>query len=206
MAVAPDLFGFCRTSGQFRPLSQLAFLSLDLRYATERNFCRRNLYLGEREAWLHLEATEALERSAQDLSRRHPGWKFRIYDATRPLSVQKQLFAAVAGTPREAYVSDPERGSLHCYGMAVDLGLEDADGRELDLGTPFDTFDLLAQPQLERTFFEQGRLLSRQMNLRQALRVCMNSGGFVQNPLEWWHFDLRPLEEVRGKYPLVEGH
>jgi D-alanyl-D-alanine dipeptidase len=161
--------------------------------------------LGEREAWLHQEAAEALDRSAQDLARRHPGWKFRIYDATRPLSVQRQLFAAVAGSPREPYVANPERGSLHCYGLAVDLGLEDATGREFELGTAFDTFDLLAQPQLERTFFEQGRLLSRQMNLRQALRVSMNSGGFAQNPMEWWHFDLFPLEQVKGKYPLVLG-
>jgi len=23
--------------------------------------------------------------------------------------------------------------------------------------------------------------------------------------MEWWHFDLFPLEQVKGKYPLVLG-
>jgi D-alanyl-D-alanine dipeptidase len=201
-----ELFEFCRRHVEFRTLSGLPFLSLDLRYASERNICGRDLYAGEREAWLRREAVEALERSAQVLARRHPGWKFRVYDATRPLSVQAQLFAAVAGTPQQAYVADPDRGSAHNYGLAVDLGLEDGQGRELDLGTEFDAFDPLAQPQLERTFFLQGRLLESHVELRRTLRACMARGGFIQHPMEWWHFDLLPLDAIKAGYPLVQGY
>jgi D-alanyl-D-alanine dipeptidase len=203
--VTTDLFDACRHSGEFRPLTGLPFVSLDLRYSSDHNICGRNLYQGECEAWLHREAAVALGKSAHALAVRHPGWKYRIYDAARPVSVQRQLFAAVAGTPQQAYVADPDHGSVHNYGLAVDIGLEDADGNELDLGTPFDALDPLAQPQLERTFFLQGKLLARQLNLRRALRISMNRGGFFQHPLEWWHFELHPLDQVKGVYPLIQG-
>lgn len=203
--MATDLFRFCREHGEFRTLSGLPFLRLDLRYASDQNFCGRNLYQGEQEAWLHREATEALERSAHALAIKRPGFRFRIYDAVRPLSVQAELFAAVAGTPRQAYVADPDQGSGHNYGLAVDLGLEDAEGVEQDLGTPFDTFDALAQPQLEQSFFMQGRLNGTQLELRRTLRSCMARGGFAQHAMEWWHFDLLPLEQMIGRYPRVEG-
>jgi zinc D-Ala-D-Ala dipeptidase len=205
VALASDLFGFCRHSEAFRPLSGLPFLSLDLRYAGDRNICGRNLYYGEREAWLHREAADALARSAEALKQRQPGLKFRIYDAARPVSVQRQLYAAVAGTPQQAYVADPDHGSVHNYGLAVDLGLEDAAGRELDLGTSFDDFDPLAQPQLEDTFFLQGRLPAAALGLRRFLRSCMLSGGFAHNPLEWWHFDLYALDRIKGVYAPIPG-
>jgi D-alanyl-D-alanine dipeptidase len=203
--ITTDLFNACRSNTAFRPLTELPFVSLDLRYSGVRNICGRDLYFGEKEAWLHFEAAAALGRAAHALAMRHPGWRFRVYDASRPVSVQRQLFAAVAGTPQQAYVADPDHGSVHNYGFAVDLGLEDAAGVEQDLGTPFDTLDPLAQPQLERTFFLQGKLLARQLNLRRALRTSMNRGGFTQNPLEWWHFELRSLDQVKGIYPLIQG-
>jgi D-alanyl-D-alanine dipeptidase len=203
--VESDLFSFCRHSAAFRSLARLPFLSLDLRYASKNNICGRDLYQGERDAWLHGEAVAALTRGADALARKHPGWKFRIYDAARPTSVQRLLYAAVAGTPQQAYVADPAHGSVHNYGLAVDLGLEDAAGRELDFGTPFDAFDPLAQPQLERTFFLQGKLLDTQLTLRRVLRGAMARGGFTQHPLEWWHFELHPLDEVKGIYPLFQG-
>ena len=203
--MANDLFGFCRRSGAFRPLSGLGFLGLDLRYSSDRNICGRNLYLGEREAWLRREAVDALGRGAMALQEGVADMKFRLYDATRPVSVQRQLFAAVAGTLQQAYVADPDHGSVHNYGLAVDVGLQDGDGRELDLGTPFDAFDPLAQPQLEQTFLKQGKLNASQLKLRVLLRSSMAGGGFAQNPMEWWHFELRSMGQVRGVYPVVLG-
>jgi D-alanyl-D-alanine dipeptidase len=203
--VDPDLFGLCRRNQAFLPLSGLPFVRLDLRYASERNICKRDLYRGEPEAWLHHEAVEALKLSALALSLRRPGWKFRVFDAARPVSVQRQLYTAVAGTPQQAYVADPDHGSAHNYGLAVDVALDDASGREQDFGTPFDDFDPLAQPQLERTFFLQGRLQRPQLTLRRILRACMARGGFKQNPLEWWHFELKPIEQLRGRYPLIHS-
>jgi D-alanyl-D-alanine dipeptidase len=31
----------------------------------------------------------------------------------------------------------------------------------------------------------------------------MAGGSFVQHPLEWWHFDRRPLEQLKGKVSLL---
>jgi D-alanyl-D-alanine dipeptidase len=198
----PDLFEFCRRHADFRALSTLA-VALDLRYASPHNICQRDLYRGCREAWLHREAFVRLEQAVAALARRQPRWSLRIYDAARPLQVQDQLFARVRGTAQEAYVADPASHSVHNYGFALDLGLQDEDGQELDLGTPFDAFDDLAQPRLEEAQVRQGRLSSRQRDLRLILRESLQAAGFTQHPLEWWHFEAKSLEDLRGSYPLI---
>jgi D-alanyl-D-alanine dipeptidase len=199
------LFDLCRREACFKALSEAPGLHLDLRYASTHNVARRDLYQGEREAWLHEEAYSALHQAAQDLQGRRPGWKLRIYDAARPLSVQAELFALVKGTPQQAYVADPAHGSPHNYGMAVDLGLQDEQGWEMDLGTAFDSFEDLAQPQLENAFFRQGRLSGAQLDRRQLLRDLMQAHGFKAHPLEWWHFERRPLGQLKQGYVLIRG-
>ena len=49
----------------------------------------------------------------------------------------------------------------------------------------------------------QGRLNSEQLGLRRLLRQVMAAGGFQQHPMEWWHFDRRPLEQLTGHYPIL---
>jgi D-alanyl-D-alanine dipeptidase len=198
----PELFDFCREHPDFRPLSLLE-LALDLRYASRRNITGRDLYGGCREAWLHREAFVRLEQAVAALQRRRPQWRLLVYDAARPLRVQVELFAQVQGTPQQGYVADPAQHSIHNYGFAVDVGLQDEHGQELDLGTPFDDFDPLAQPQLEGQWLQEGRLSSRQRDLRLILRDCLQAAGFSPHPMEWWHFDARPLEELKGRYPLI---
>lgn len=198
-------FDLCRHTPCFKPLSGLKHVHLDLRYAGPNNVLGRDLYEGEREAWLHEEAWQSLAAAAQALQAQRPGWKLRIYDAARPLSVQAQLFAKVQGTAQQAYVADPAQGSAHNYGMAVDCGLQDQQGWEADHGTPFDSFEDRAQPQLEEAFFHQGRLSAEQLGLRRLLRTVMQEQGFVANPLEWWHFERRSLAELKANYPLIHG-
>ncbi|MGH9905385.1 MAG: M15 family metallopeptidase [Pyrinomonadaceae bacterium] len=55
----------------------------------------------------------------------------------RPLSVQKRLWRLV---PDERYVADPQKGSRHNRGAAVDVSLVDASGRELPMPTDYDDF------------------------------------------------------------------
>ena len=198
-----DLFAPCREGSAYLALSVLPFVALDLRYASTNNLCGRDLYHGEREAWLHVEAWQGLKESGRALLARQPGWKFRVFDAARPVSVQALLFSAVAGTPQQAYVADPQQGSVHNFGFALDLALQDESGQELDFGTLFDSFDPLAQPQLEEAFMAQGRLNPTQIGLRRLLRQVMAAGGFQQHPMEWWHFDRRPLEQLTGQYPIL---
>jgi zinc D-Ala-D-Ala dipeptidase len=200
-----SLFSLCRSHPDFRPLSGLMHVHLDLRYAGPENILGRDLYGGEKEAWLHVEAWQALRTAAEALQALRPGWKLRVYDAARPLSVQAELFASVQGTAQQAYVADPAQGSAHCYGMAVDCGLQDEQGWEADHGTAYDCFEDRAQPQLEEAIYQQGRLNAQQIGVRRLLRSVMEAEGFQGHPLEWWHFDRRPLAQLRRSYPLIEG-
>lgn len=82
------------------------------------------------------------------------------------------------------------RRSRHNLGVAVDLTLVDrATGRELDLGTPFDTFSEAAH-----TANAQGRVLRD----RQILVRAMESEGFQNYEKEWWHFSY----QVPGAEPF----
>ena len=84
------------------------------------------------------------------------------------------------------------------------LTLVDAQGKEVDMGTPFDSFDPLAQPQLEERFLIAGKLSGEQVANRKVLRAAMTKAGFIQLPVEWWHFDALTRVEIQGQYKIVE--
>lgn len=188
----------------YKDLSKIPEVALDIRYATENNFTHTNLYQDFKKAYLHKVAFEKLQMAAEKLKQRAPGFKFLVFDALRPRRVQKILFAKVKGTKQEQYVADPETGSVHNYGFALDLSLLNEKGEELDMGTPYDDFTDLAQPKLEDQFFKQGRLTSEQLRHRKLLREVMESSGFKVLEHEWWHFDALPLNTIKKKYQIVE--
>ncbi len=114
------------------------------------------------------------------------------------------LWNKVKGTQQQNYVANPTRGSLHNYGFAVDLSLMDAQGREVDMGTPFDAFTPMAEPRVEAQMLREGKLTETQVGNRKILREAMEEMGFRQLPIEWWHFDALPADRVRSAYAIVE--
>lgn len=52
--------------------------------------------------------------------------------------------------------------------------------------------------------FAQGQLGKEALELRQQLAWAMLAGGFQQHPFEWWHFDQRPLAQLKGHYPRLD--
>lgn len=187
----------------YRHLSTIAGIGIDLRYATPHNFIGRDLYSPLDCAWLHREAAQAVERAAAWLAARGPGRTLLILDALRPHRVQEQLWEALAGTGLRMYLADPARGSIHSYGMAVDVTIVDEDGRELDMGTGFDDMTDLSHPALEPAMLAAGRLTAQQAANRQLLRDTMFGAGFVGINSEWWHFDCGDREAVRASYLRV---
>ena len=175
-----------------------------LRYATTDNFVHTNVYGGFDHAWLRRLAAGKLARAEALLRREHPGWKFVIWDALRPRSVQRIFWARVVGTDQQKYVADPDRGSIHNFGLAVDLTLIDAAGRPLDMGTGFDDFTPLAEPDHEDGLLKAGKLDWPQLHNRHILRSLMTRAGFHTIPEEWWHFDALPIAEVKAKFKIVE--
>ena len=187
----------------FRHLSTIAGIAVDLRYATPDNFVGRDLYSPYDCAWLHRDAAAALERVVAWLKERRPDCMPLVLDALRPQRVQQQLWDALAGTDLQMYLADPQRGSIHSFGMALDVTLVDAAGRELDMGTGFDDMTLLSHPALEARFLASGELTTAQAANRQLLRDAMFQAGFVGINTEWWHFDCGDRNVVRQTFRRV---
>jgi D-alanyl-D-alanine dipeptidase len=75
--------------------------------------------------------------------------------------------------------------SGHSRGSTADLTLaRRSDGKELDMGTPFDFFSPLSWPSDRRVSAEA------QAN-RALLAQAMRKRGFYAYDKEWWHFTLR---------------
>ncbi|WP_413673217.1 M15 family metallopeptidase [Massilia cellulosiltytica] len=188
---------------EFRHLSTIAGIAVDLRYATPNNFVGRDLYSPYDCAWLHRDAACALERVVAWLKARRPGCTPLVLDALRPQRVQQQLWDALAGTDLQMYLAHPQRGSIHSFGMALDITILDEDGRELDMGTGFDDMTELSHPALEARFLASGELSAEQVANRQLLRDAMFQAGFVGINTEWWHFDCGDRNLVRQTFRRV---
>lgn len=114
------------------------------------------------------------------------------------------MWEIVRGTDKQKYVANPKTGSIHNYGCAVDLSIVDENGKELDMGTPFDYFGDLAQPRFEKKFLEEGKLTRTQIKNRQLLRHVMQKSGFQGILSEWWHFNGYPRKYVKEHYTIIE--
>ena len=187
----------------FRRLASSAGIEHDLRYATANNFEGRVLYAGIDCAWLRSEAAAGLEAAAAWLAREHAGHRLVVLDALRPQRVQEAIWRDVAGTPAARYFANPERGSIHSFGMAVDVTLRDGRGRELDMGSGFDEMALVSHPALEAEQLAAGAITRAHIVARGMLRGAMAAGGFAGIPTEWWHFDFGDRDTVRRNFPRV---
>ncbi|UXH78675.1 M15 family metallopeptidase [Roseateles amylovorans] len=188
---------------EFRALLTLPGIAIDLRYATPDNFVGRNVYGGLDCAYLRQEAAAALVEAAGWLSRHQPDLTLVVLDALRPQRVQEALWAELEGTPLTKYLAHPARRSIHSFGMAVDVTLLDAHGRELDMGTAFDEMTPASHPEFEAEQLAQGGLTASQLQHRGWLRAAMRHAGFQTISTEWWHFDFGDREQVRRTLPLV---
>lgn len=155
---------------------------LDMRYATENNFTGQTIYDCDR-CFLRPEALVLLEK-AIDLAAAQ-GYRFKILDAHRPQGAQERLWEVC---PNPDYIANPASGSHHTRGVAVDLTLVDSDGQELDMGTPFDSFDTASHHGSQAISDEAAR------NRYLLLGIMMSSGwDFYVN--EWWHYQMfKPRE------------
>ncbi|MCU0330293.1 MAG: D-alanyl-D-alanine dipeptidase [Candidatus Kapabacteria bacterium] len=156
-------------------------LHFDVRYATPNNFTGRTLYSSDT-LWAR-QATAIALRSALELARQR-GYGLLVFDAYRPLSVQKLMWSIL---PDERYVADPSKGSRHNRGAAVDITLCTFDGTPLDMGTPYDDFT-------EKAHVGAEGLSEAARTHRAILHEIMSQAGFEVLPTEWWHYDVKGWE------------
>jgi D-alanyl-D-alanine dipeptidase len=177
---------------------------VELKYATMDNFLHKNIYGNLKKCYLLKEAALKLAAAQKGLAALKPGWRLKIYDGARPRCIQVAMWEVVKGTPQQPFVANPETGSIHNYGAAVDMSVVDEKGQELDMGTPFDFFGDLAQPRWEDTFLKQGKLTAEQVQNRRLLRKVMTEAGFISISSEWWHFNALSNDEVRKRFKIIE--
>ncbi len=155
---------------------------------------------------------EGLARLLTEAANEMPeGWKFVIYDAWRPIRVQQSIndlyYDKLASKypekkPSELqilvgkYVSppsdNPTKPSPHNTGGAIDLGIRNERGHDLDMGSRFDDFSTRSRTD----YFEleaqkggaspEGRMC---LENRRILYSLMIDVGFTNYPEEWWHYD-----------------
>lgn len=181
-------------------------IAVELMYATDRNFVGSNMYVeGPTRAWLHPDAAKALLKAAAELKRTNPQLRLKVCDASRPMSAQKRMYRTVRGTAKAPYVSNPANGGgLHNYGLAVDVTLIDAHGRELPMGTPVDHLGREANIDREEQLVARGVITAAERDNRMILRRVMKAGGFKPLRSEWWHFNLVGRSEARRRYKLLD--
>jgi D-alanyl-D-alanine dipeptidase len=185
-----------------------ARIFIDLKYAGSDNFLGMRLYERIRKAYLQKDVAERLSRCQDYLTDLDTGMHLLIYDAVRPVSVQRKMWRALDSIPpkrRGDYVSNPANRSLHNYGAAVDLTICDSKGVPIDMGAGFDEFNEIAYPSMEATFLANGQLTKEQVENRKLLRKVMRSQAFRNLPTEWWHFNACSREDAGAKYSCLEN-
>lgn len=151
----------------------------DVKYATTDNFTGKVLYPTSK-VFTRKIVGESLAKVNSHLKENY-GYTLKVFDAFRPLSVQKQMWEIY---PDPNYVADPKTGSRHNRGAAVDLTIVDQDGKELDMGTPYDDFT-------DKAHFAYPELTEEQRKNRDILNEAMSKFGFEVLKTEWWHFDYK---------------
>lgn len=177
-----------------------------LRYSTSDNFVGVDVYGDFDEAYMQPDPARMLAQANQYLKEIKPDHSLYIYDAVRPRSVQQILWDTLDRPieDKPKYVANPQEGSIHNYGAAVDLTIADADGQPIDMGTDFDYFGVKAYPIHEEEMIAQGELSEVQVANRKLLRDVMTRAGFSTITSEWWHFNAMSRAEAEQRYGIVE--
>jgi zinc D-Ala-D-Ala dipeptidase len=173
-------------------------LVLEMRYAGSHNFVGRPIdgYVAPH-CLLTRAAANALAEVARDLEPR--GLAIKAFDCYRPTR-------AVANFVRWArdlkdqkmkaeFYPDVDKRTLfrdgyialqsgHSRGSTIDLTVAQADGQELDMGTPFDFFS-------PKSWTADPTIGAEAHKNRMLLASAMRRRGFRGYDKEWWHFTLR---------------
>lgn len=180
-------------------------ISVHLVYATPYNFLGKVLYHDLNKAFMLPELAEKVVNAQRALKKIRPDLNLLIYDAARPVSVQREMWDMVKGTEMSEYVGNPNKGTgLHNFGAAVDLTLMDCTGRPLPMGSEYDYFGDEAHTTNEQQLLQEGRITKRELENRLLLRKVMTDEGLRAIPNEWWHFNLVGSDVVREKYDLID--
>lgn len=151
---------------------------IDLRYATEQNVTGRALYPKGTHALVLPHVAQQLAGVQRYLHQF--GYRLKIWDAYRPKEAQELLWKYSA---KDQYVANPEKGfgSMHSYGVSVDVTLVDDWSQDAAMPTRFDEFT----PQAMMRYGGRDPIVRQHLTLLQR---AMSYNNFYGLRVEWWHF------------------
>jgi zinc D-Ala-D-Ala dipeptidase len=187
-------------------------LVVDMRYFGHNNFVGERIDGYDRpRCLLSAPAANALAAVERDLAARGLGLK--VFDCYRPqravaqfvrwaqriddLKRKREFYPDVDKRDlfKEGYIAER---SGHSRGSTVDATLvRRADGRELDMGSPFDFFSPKSWP-------ADTSVSAQAQQNRALLAAAMTRGGFRPYDKEWWHFTLlaEPFPDTYFDFPV----
>ena len=177
-----------------------------LHYSTSFNFLNKPMYAGLQDCYLPCEVAIKLANAQYFLKQDFPGYSIIVFDAARPLHIQKKMWDELKLPPAQKinYLAHPGDISLHNYGAAVDVGIIGSNDVLLHMGTPFDFFGELSEPKRETYFYKTGALTENALSNRLILRKCMLKAGFTIITSEWWHFNATSKADAAKRYTLIQ--
>lgn len=176
-------------------------IALEMRYAGAHNFVGEPIEGYESaKCYLKQPAAAALARAEQKLRAR--GYRLRVFDCYRPARAVRHFVRWAEDLQdqrtKAAFYPNLDKSQLlgeyiapvsgHSRGATVDITLMKCERdrcQELDMGTPFDFFDVRAHTDFASVSREQ------RAN-RDRLREALGKQGFENYPAEWWHFTFKP--------------
>ncbi|MGK7929031.1 MAG: M15 family metallopeptidase, partial [Spirulina sp.] len=171
-------------------------------------------YQGKSPYYLRQGVLNALLAAQQNLQHHHPEWRIRIFDAYRPIAVQKFMvdytfksllierrlnLKNLSSEQTEQLWQDvyqfwavpsdnPATPPPHSTGAAIDVTLLDAAGNIVEMGSPIDEVSERSHPHYYENSPTPPETIYHQN--RQILNAAMTESGFYRHPREWWHFSL----------------
>lgn len=162
-------------------------IELDIKYATENNFTKKQIY-SKPKCYLLESVAKALKKANNQL--KHKGYKLKIFDGYRPMDAQRKMWEFF---PDPRYVSDPNKEfGRHTRGTSVDVTLIKLDGSSVEMPSEFDSFE-------ERSHSNYSDLPQNVIKNRKLLQDTMIKSGFNTIKCEWWHFDYKNWQD----YPTL---
>lgn len=164
---------------QWKEITERSGVVLDIRYATDNNFTKKQIYPCPR-CFLRPVMADKILKLQKDIKNKY-GMSLKLFDCYRPRPAQQKLWDIV---PDARYVTPPKKGSMHNKGLAVDLTIMDKNGKELDMGTEYDFFG-------QEAYTTNTDLPEEVLKNRNILTKLMNIHGIKGIRTEWWHFSLK---------------
>lgn len=156
---------------------------LDIRYATANNFMKQVMYKQAR-AFARKPVVAQLKKIQAILNKK--GYGLKIFDGYRPYAITMAFYQKASD---KNFVANPNKGSKHNRGCAVDLTIIDLKtGKDVPMPTPYDSFAPEAAPHYQK-------LPANVIKNRDFLIATMQANGFKVIYNEWWHFDFNGWQE-----------